>query len=833
MHVESVAWVAECKDLLSTFFTLLTIGAYLWYVRCLKAEHGRPLEQRIATAVAWYLPVFLLFALTLMAKPMPLTLPCLLLLLDYWPLERLTLRAVLKQHAAVRKEPEISRAARARAVRSQPLRHRQEVIRTREWRWKAALWLVAEKLPLLALSAASSRITYLAQQKGASMAKLESLPFALRLCNVLTAYLRYIGGMIWPFDLTMFYPYQTQLDATYVTYAVIAAEVLLVITCIAVAGAFYGRRYLAVGWFWFLGTLVPVIGLVQVGDQSMADRYSYFTFTGLFIMLVWGAADLLERWRPGRAVLIAAAVAVLAGCAVLAAGVRGYWPGSATGGYVGLAVFGALLVGVWLTTHLMERRSPGCSTAAAKALTVLAAALVAAAISVLLVAAVPWLAKHVLPTAIQAGHWQDLALGRYWGSALVALVIIVAWGAADLLGRWLGSRVVLGAAAAAVLAGCVLLTVIQASYWQDTTTALEHTLIVAPDNPAAENNLGVTMWERAQGTRGAKPESEEQIAEYRKKAIEHWRNAVRIRPQFSDALNNLGCALRQRDAEFDVVERALAAAIQKGDAKAAATFRARRDVLEAAYNKQLEEAATCFRAAIKYKPEHSDAHSNLGLTVWQLTKQPEEPIKEFTRALELRPDHADAHVTFANVLMQMAEAAAKQHKPKEAARRLDEAADHVSKVIHLDERNARAFMLLGQIRQSQQNFPEAALARSRAAWLMATSPRAATRNGLLAVNLSLQALGISGEQKSLEAVIQQVLGTTGEDPRTLDILAAALAELGRFADARQVAEKALAVANQRGEAPLAAALRFRLQLYQNGQKFRDAGPESLAPPAGT
>ncbi len=162
---------------------------------------------------------------------MPLTLPCLLLLLDYWPLGRLTLRAVLKQHAAARKEPEMSRAARARAVRSQPLRHRQEVIRTREWRWKAALWLVAEKLPLLALSVASSRITYLAQQKGASMAKLESLPFALRLSNVLTAYVRYIGGMIWPFDLTMFYPYETQLDPTYVTYVVMAAEVLLVITC--------------------------------------------------------------------------------------------------------------------------------------------------------------------------------------------------------------------------------------------------------------------------------------------------------------------------------------------------------------------------------------------------------------------------------------------------------------------------------------------------------------------------------------------------------------------------------------------------------------------------
>ena len=172
------------------------------------------------------------------------------------------------------------------------------------------------------------------------MAKLESLPFALRLCNVLTAYLRYIGGMIWPFDLTMFYPYQTQLDATYVTYAVIAAEVLLVITCLAVCGAFYGRR-------------VPGRRLVLVsrhpgaGDRAGAGRRPVHGRPLLLFHLHrpvhhagLGAADLLGRWRPGRAVLIAAAVAGLAGFAVIAAGVRGYWPGSTTGGYVGLAVFG-------------------------------------------------------------------------------------------------------------------------------------------------------------------------------------------------------------------------------------------------------------------------------------------------------------------------------------------------------------------------------------------------------------------------------------------------------------------------------------------------------------
>jgi tetratricopeptide (TPR) repeat protein len=804
MHVESVAWVAERKDLLSTFLELLTIGAYLWYVRCLKATAGRPLEERIPPAVAWYLPVFLLFALTLMAKPMPLTLPCLLLLLDYWPLGRLTLRAAPKQQPAARKQPEISRAARARLARSQSSRHRRDASRTQRWRWEAVLWLVAEKLPLLALSVVSSRITYLAQQKGASMANLNSLPLLLRIGNVLTGYARYIGGLFWPFDMAAFYPYQTMADATYATYAVVAAEILLVITVAAVVGAFYGRRYLAVGWFWFLGTLVPVIGLVQVGDQSMADRYSYFTYTGLFIMLVWGAADLLGRWRPSRAVLLAAAAAVVAGCAALAAGALGSWPRGTTASYGCLSVMGLLLVGLWAAAHRLERSRPGASTPAAAALTVLAAVLFAAAVGVLVAGTVPVLARHFLPTRLQAGHWQELAMGRYWGLALLGLVVVAAWGAADLLGRWFQGRVLLGATAAAVLAACIVLTAQQVEHWRNSMAAFENTLAVSPDSPAFENNWGVYLWEKAEGTRGAKPETEEEVRAYRNQAIVHWRKAVEIRPAFSDALNNLGCALRRREP----------------------------GITEEAYRKQLQEAETCFRAAIFYKKEHSDAHSNLALTLWQLNK-PEEAIAEFKEALNLRSDHADAHVTYAQVLTEMAVAAARAGKPEEAQRRIEEALDHVSQVIDLDDRNARALELRGRIRDMQRKPAAAAADRSRAAWLMATSPKAATRNGPLAIQLMMQVLGITAEQpKTLGAVIPEVLQLSGAKPQSLDILAAALAEVDDFGDAAKVAGKALALADQQGDAPLAAAIRGRLQLYQDKKKFRDEQPGFVGQPAG-
>jgi len=281
LHVESVAWIAERKDVLSTLFWMLAMWAYLAYVR-------RPALRR-------YLPVLLLFGLGLMAKPMLVTFPFVLLLLDVWPLQRL--------------DPgESDRSAPAALVRRRP-----DLLR-----------LVKEKLPLFVLAAISSVVTVLVQRHAGAVARPETGPLSLRLSNAAAAYLAYIGKMLWPVRLAAFYPLGT---STPFWQASLGVLLLIGVTALAIR---MGRRhgYFPVGWLWYVGTLVPVIGLVQVGDQSMADRYTYVPLVGLFIVAAWGAPELAARWRPARFALPIAAVCVLLACAALARAQVHYWSDS-------------------------------------------------------------------------------------------------------------------------------------------------------------------------------------------------------------------------------------------------------------------------------------------------------------------------------------------------------------------------------------------------------------------------------------------------------------------------------------------------------------------------
>jgi hypothetical protein len=263
LHVESVAWISERKDVLSTFFGLLMLLAYVRHAR-------RPGLGRYALIV-------LSLAASLLAKPMWVTAPFLLLLLDAWPLRRITGLALDQDPATPTFPP--------RKLRS----------------------ILAEKLPLLALSIASSAMTVIAQQHGGSIQTLENLDFAERASNAVVSYARYLGKTFWPSGLSAFYPLPRE-DAE--VWPVAAASVLLlVLTALVVARA---RRapWLAVGWFWFFGTLVPVIGLVQVGDQAMADRYTYLPIIGVFVALTWEVGALLERTRSCRLAVGIAAVVV-------------------------------------------------------------------------------------------------------------------------------------------------------------------------------------------------------------------------------------------------------------------------------------------------------------------------------------------------------------------------------------------------------------------------------------------------------------------------------------------------------------------------------------------
>jgi len=291
VHVESVAWISERKDVLSALFWLLTTAAYVRYVRC-------PGWSRYA----WVLG---LFALGLMAKPMLVTLPFVLLLLDMWPLGRIRMASLLPRKDAV--ADWASRILEARSPRP----------------WEPVL----DKLPLLALAGGSCVATFVAQRSGHSMAAIDVLPLWLRVDNAIVAYARYLVMTVWPAGLAVFYPHPgPALPASQVMVS------LLILLAISGAAAFWRRQrpYLLVGWLWYLGALVPVIGIVQVGAQALADRYTYVPLIGLFIAISWGVSELADKLRLPRWSAAVGGTAILAALTVCAFFQVSYWRNSVT-----------------------------------------------------------------------------------------------------------------------------------------------------------------------------------------------------------------------------------------------------------------------------------------------------------------------------------------------------------------------------------------------------------------------------------------------------------------------------------------------------------------------
>ncbi len=281
LNVESVAWVAERKNVLSTLFFLLAIGAYVRYVR-------KPDWRR-------YLLVAALFAAGLMAKPMVTTLPFVLLLLDYWPLNRTTLDET-------------------------PLEEREADPATAKGVQKVALWRLAlEKVPLLLLSAARAGITLIAQGRVEFISA--ELPFGIRFENAVVSYGLYLWKMLWPARLAAFYPHPR--NTLPMWQVILSAIILLGVTILVMV--FRRKRYLPVGWFWYLGTLVPVIGLVQVWKQAMADRFAYVPLIGIFIMIAWGLDDWAEARRISTAWRVIPALCVLMALGAVSSRQMSYW----------------------------------------------------------------------------------------------------------------------------------------------------------------------------------------------------------------------------------------------------------------------------------------------------------------------------------------------------------------------------------------------------------------------------------------------------------------------------------------------------------------------------
>jgi len=298
LHVESVAWIAERKDVLSGFFWMLTLAVYVYYAR-------RPNWRR-------GLIVLVAFGMGLMAKPMLVTLPFVLLLLDYWPLRR------VRPIDAVNRNKQILGKAAGKPFSQ------------RNW-----LRLVLEKIPFLVLAAISSVITFFVQRSAGAVAGLEHFPLYNRISNSLVSYLAYLGKMAWPSKLAFFYPHPNNTLPAW--QAVLAAVVLAAVSVMILRWA-RQYRWLTVGWLWYLGTLVPVIGLVQVGAQSMADRYTYLPSIGIFIIAAWGLKELRIKLSVHPAAVILPAIAVVAVLGMVTDNQVSYWRDSLTLCRHGLAV---------------------------------------------------------------------------------------------------------------------------------------------------------------------------------------------------------------------------------------------------------------------------------------------------------------------------------------------------------------------------------------------------------------------------------------------------------------------------------------------------------------
>jgi protein O-mannosyl-transferase len=285
LRVESVAWIAERKDVLSGVCWVLALAAYASYAR-------QPGWRRYALVVA-------AFAAGLMAKPMIVTLPVVLLLLDVWPLGRWQVARAPRPGAGGRVTREASSLSS----------------------------LVLEKLPLLALSLAVAIVTVIVQARAGAVGGLGQLPLSYRLSNTVVSYVAYLGSMTWPVNLAAFYPYPPDLPAW---WKVAGAALALAGALFAAVRSIHARPYVAVGVLWYLVTLLPVSGLFQAGDQLMADRFTYLPSIGLFIVVVWGGAELLERWRVPRRAAAAATVALVAALAVVSHAQVGAWRDSET-----------------------------------------------------------------------------------------------------------------------------------------------------------------------------------------------------------------------------------------------------------------------------------------------------------------------------------------------------------------------------------------------------------------------------------------------------------------------------------------------------------------------
>ena len=695
LRVESVAWVAERKDVLSGMFFMLTLWAYVRYVQGVtvgRVTRGKwqvagteaatePIRSCFTFLVSgFYWLTLLLFALGLMSKPMLVTLPLVLLLLDYWPLGR---------------------------VAGDPGQGTGEIDCKYSTPNPRLSTLVFEKLPLFGLAAASCVATVFAQTT--ALQPFENISLALRFGNASISCVAYLGQMFWPTGLAVLYPFPG-------TGVAVSAVVLSVVLLVGITGGVIVLRRrcpcLLTGWLWYLIMLLPVIGIVQVGAQARADRYTYLPQIGLYLLLTWAAAELSAGWRYRRLVLGGFSTVILAALMFCARSQAAYWRNSES-----------------LWTRALACTSDNCIGHYNYGITVLKLGRVDEAITnfqqALRIKPNYWEAHNNLGSALLQKGWVDEAIDQYQ----VALQINP------------------DCEEACYSLGNALL---QKGRVDEAVVQYEKALQINPDDADACYGLGNALLQKGQ--------VDEAIAQYQKslhlnpaaadssynlanallkkgrvdEAIAQYEKTLDIKPDYVEAHSNLGSSLLQKGQVDEAIihfQRALQ--ISPGNAKA------RNNLGSALLQKgRVDDAIAQFREALQLKPDYAGAGYNLGNALLQAGR-PDEAIAQYQKALQINPAFTEVHGNLGNALLQ-------QGKVEQA---------------------------VAQFQQALQSTPDSVEILNNLAWILATSPDAHIRNGVQAVRYAERACELT--HHGVTVVVGTLAAAYAEAGRFDDALAAA------------------------------------------------------------